>query len=70
MVVNGLSTRFRCIILFLSVIIVCFVPAAAFCGFVSHEFSIWFLLNFFSGKRYGDLLLTSCLSLPGAFIKN
>ena len=44
---NGLFASFRCIVLFVSVVIVCFVPTTAICGLVLNSLSNLLLLFFF-----------------------
>ena len=53
---NGLLILFRCIILFLSVVIACFVPATATSGLVSHALPKLFLFTFFSEKEVWEFV--------------
>ena len=63
---SGLLISFLCIVLLVSVVIVCFVPATAVCGLVSYLLSNSFLFCFISRNWFGNLLLTSHFSFLGS----
>ena len=59
---------FRCIVLFVFVVIICLVQATASCGFVSYLLSSLFRFCFPSRKEYGTLSPASSVRICNIFM--